>query len=72
MNPLLKAREVTHHLADSGATVIFTGAASTAEVLAGAATVDAQVVVVDSTFTEMLSTAIDAMRWWTGTARTRR
>ena len=58
MNPLLKAREVTHHLADSGATVIFTGAMSTAEVLAGAATVDAQVVVVDSTFTEMLSTAI--------------
>ena len=57
MNPLLKAREVTHSLADSGATVIFTGAMSTAEVLAGAATVDAQVVVVDQTFTEMLSTA---------------
>jgi len=57
MNPLLKAREVTHYLADSGATVIFTGAMSTAEVLAGAATVDAQVVVVDLTFTEMLSTA---------------
>jgi len=57
MNPLLKAREVTHYLADSGATVIFTGAMSTAEVLAGAATVDAQVVVVDVAFTEMLSTA---------------
>jgi long-chain acyl-CoA synthetase len=57
MNPLLKAREVTHYLADSGAAVIFTGAMSAAEVLAGAATVDAQVVVVDATFTEMLSTA---------------
>ena len=57
MNPLLKAREVTHYLADSGATMIFTGTTSTAEVLAGAATVDAQVVVVDPTFTDMLAAA---------------
>ena len=35
MNPLLKAREVAYHLADSGAAVIFTSPMSAAEVLAG-------------------------------------
>ena len=73
MNPLLKAREVAYYLADSGAAVIFAGPMSAAEVLAGAATAGAQVVVVDphvrrdAVRPQPLST-----RWSTGTARTRR
>ena len=57
MNPLLKAREVAYHLADSGAAVIFTGPMSAAEVLAAAATAGAQTIVVDPAFADMLSTA---------------
>jgi long-chain acyl-CoA synthetase len=56
LNPLLKAREVAYHLADSGAAVIFAGPMSAAEVLDAAASAGAQTIVVDPTFPEMLST----------------
>ena len=57
MNPLLKAREVAYYLTDSGAAVIFTSAMSAAEVLAGAATADAQSIIVDATFADVLTAA---------------
>ena len=57
MNPLLKAREVAYHLADSGAVVIFTSQMSAAEVLAGAATAGAQTIVVDAAFADVLAAA---------------
>jgi long-chain acyl-CoA synthetase len=57
MNPLLKAREVSYHLSDSGAVLIFTTAMSADEVHQGAAAAHAESVVVDAAFAELLSTA---------------
>lgn len=53
MNPLLKAREVEHYLADSGARLIFTMAASVDEVTQGAQAAAAEVVAVTSEATEL-------------------
>ncbi len=57
MNPLLKAREVTHYLADSGARLIFAGSMCAEEALAGAATTVANHVIVDDQFNRTLDAA---------------
>jgi long-chain acyl-CoA synthetase len=46
MNPLLKSREIQHHLGDSGAGLVFAWHTAEAEVRAGAVTAGAQAVVV--------------------------
>ena len=56
MNPLLKAREVSYHLSDSGAALIFTTAMSAEEVRKDADAADAETIVVDPAFNELLST----------------
>jgi long-chain acyl-CoA synthetase len=54
MNPLLKAREVEHYLGDSGAKLVFAGAAAAPEAAAGAAAVGSEVITVDAdTLTEI-------------------
>ena len=57
MNPLLKAREVTHYLADSGARLIFAGLDCAEEALAGLVSTDAECVIVDRRFDELLAAA---------------
>ena len=52
MNPLLKAREVTHYLNDSGARLIFAGPECPDEALAGA-----EYVIVDRAFDQVLDAA---------------
>jgi long-chain acyl-CoA synthetase len=48
MNPLLKAREVKHHLGDSGARLVFAWQSAADEAAAGAAEAGAESVVVDN------------------------
>ncbi len=50
MNPLLKAREVGYHLADSGAGLVFTAPMSAEQARTGATSVDADAIVVDEAF----------------------
>ena len=54
MNPLLKAREVEFYLTDSGARLIFVGAASADEVATGAEPAGAEVVVVTGDAAELI------------------
>ena len=54
MNPLLKAREVEFYLTDSGARLIFVGAASAEEVAKGAEPAGAEVVVVSGDAAELI------------------
>jgi long-chain acyl-CoA synthetase len=60
MNPLLKAREVTHYLQDSGARLIFAGVGCAEDALAGAASAGAGHVIVDGAFASMLD-AVDPL-----------
>jgi long-chain acyl-CoA synthetase len=56
MNPLLKGREVTHYLGDSGARLVFAWHAAAGEAAAGAAQADAEAVPIDdSSLAEMAS-----------------
>ena len=55
MNPLLKAREVGYHLADSGAALVFTAPMSAEQARTGASSVDADAIVVDEAFGELLA-----------------
>ncbi|WP_427017035.1 long-chain-fatty-acid--CoA ligase [Pseudarthrobacter sp. P1] len=55
LNPLLKAREVEYHLADSGARLAFAWDGVLAEVAAGAAAAGAEVVPVDAGFLALLA-----------------
>jgi long-chain acyl-CoA synthetase len=47
MNPLLKGREVEHHLGDSGARLAFAWSTAAAEAVAGASRTEAQILTVD-------------------------
>jgi long-chain acyl-CoA synthetase len=60
MNPLLKSREVTYYLTDSGASVIFATAGATEEVKAGVAKAGGRAVIVDDGFAQVLAAAPDA------------
>ena len=55
MNPMLKSREVEFYLADSGARLIFTTAATADEVAVGAAATDAEVVTVSGDASELFA-----------------
>jgi long-chain acyl-CoA synthetase len=61
MNPLLKAREVAYYLGDSGAPVILAWHTTTDEVIAGAAPMGTEAVIVDpATFGDLLAEATPA------------
>jgi long-chain acyl-CoA synthetase len=60
MNPLLKSREVTYYLTDSGASLIFATASATDEAMAGAAKAGVLAVIVGGGFREVLSAAPSA------------
>jgi long-chain acyl-CoA synthetase len=55
MNPLLKAREVAYYLGDSGARLFFAWHGFAAQAQAGAEQADAECVVVDGTFADLLA-----------------
>jgi long-chain acyl-CoA synthetase len=57
MNPLLKAREVTHYLNDSGARLLFAAPECAGEAAAGAAAVGAELITVDGAFDGLLDAA---------------
>ncbi len=58
MNPLLKAREITHYVADSGARLIFAGLDCAEEALAGVASTGTDYVVVDRRFHELVADVV--------------
>jgi long-chain acyl-CoA synthetase len=58
MNPLLKAREVTHYVADSGARLIFAGLDCAEEALAGVASTGTGYVIVDRRFHDLLADVV--------------
>ncbi len=58
MNPLLKAREVTHYVADSGARLIFAGLDCAEEALAGVASTGTDYVIVDRRFHELVADVV--------------
>jgi long-chain acyl-CoA synthetase len=57
MNPLLKAREVAHYLADSGARLVFAGPGSVEEAVDGLGSSGATCVTVDDQFSQILGEA---------------
>ena len=61
MNPLLKSREVRHHLSDSGAKVVFAWHTAASEAAAGASELDAETVTITAdALDEIASWPLDA------------